>query len=216
MQWHWVDLLIIAVIALSVITGLIRGFVKELIALAVWILAIWLAFSYSQTLDPWLQKYIQDKTARTVTAFILILVAILIAGGIVNALLSFILKRSGLSGTDRILGMGFGFVRGVFIIALIMVVVKMTSLPYEEYAQKSTLYSKFDPVVNWLYAQMPEFITQVKFLDKQKLQLPGNSQTQHSDKTQNDEQNPPQKQTELQSDKESFLASPDDFELSDA
>ncbi|KTC78281.1 CvpA family protein [Legionella brunensis] len=219
MQWYWVDLLIIAVIALSVITGLIRGFVKELIALSVWVLAIWLAFSYSQTLDPWLQKYIQDKTARTVTAFILILVATLIAGGIVNALLSFILKRSGLSGTDRILGMGFGFVRGVFIVALIMVVIKMTSLPYQEYSSNSKLYAKFDPAVDWLYNMMPEFIKQVKIFDKPGLALPKN----HSQSLQNatktntkPEEETPAQQIMPAANKESLLDEPGDFEFSDA
>lgn len=168
-MWYWVDLAIIAIIGLSVLTGLIRGFVKELIALAVWILAFWLAFHYSQDLDPWLQKYIQDKTARTVTAFILILISTLIAGGIVNAMLSFILKRSGLSGTDRILGMGFGFIRGVFIVALIMVVIQMTSLPHEEYSKESKLYAQFDPLVNWLSASMPDFINKVKTFNKESI-----------------------------------------------
>ncbi|WP_019216894.1 CvpA family protein [Legionella tunisiensis] len=165
MPWDWVDLVIVGIIALSVITGLIRGFVKELIAIGVWVLGIWLAFNYSQNLDPWLQKFIQDKTARKITAFIVILLGTLITGGIANALLGFILKSTGLSGTDRILGMGFGFVRGVFIVALIMVVIKMTSLPYAQYAGNSKLYAKFDPVVDWLYGLMPGLIDRVKGLE---------------------------------------------------
>ncbi|MDP1601703.1 MAG: CvpA family protein [Legionella sp.] len=162
MQWYWVDLAIVGVIALSVITGLIRGFVKELVALCIWILAIWVAYSYSASIDPWLQNYIHDKTARTASAFVLLFIATLIAGGLVNALLGFILKRSGLSGTDRLLGMGFGFVRGVFIVALLMAVTKMTSLPYQEYSRESKLYASFDPVVAWVYGMMPEFIKRAK------------------------------------------------------
>lgn len=165
-MWHWVDLTILAVIGLSVLTGLIRGFVKELIALSVWILAFWLAFHYSQQFDPWLEKYIQDQTARTATAFILILIGTLIAGGIVNALLGFILKRSGLSGTDRILGMGFGFIRGLFIVTLIMFIAQMTSLPHETYAKESKLYTQFDPLVSWLSASLPDLAKQVKLFDK--------------------------------------------------
>mgnify|MGYP006371064045 FL=1 len=46
LAFHWVDYVIIAIIGLSVITGLFRGFVKELIALTVWVLAIWLALNY--------------------------------------------------------------------------------------------------------------------------------------------------------------------------
>lgn len=166
MQLQWVDLAIITIVGLSVLTGLFRGFVKELVALCVWILAIWLGYTYSESLDPWLQPYIQDKSARTAVAFIIILFATLLAGGIVNALLSFILKRAGLSGTDRTLGMVFGFTRGVFIVALIMVAVQMTSLPYQSYSKDSKLYAKFDPLVVWLYGHLPEFIKKVKSVDK--------------------------------------------------
>ncbi|AMV14072.1 CvpA family protein [Legionella pneumophila serogroup 1] len=166
MQLQWVDIAIVAIIALSVLTGLFRGFVKELVALCVWILAIWLGFNYSQSLDPWLSSYIEEQSVRTAIGFIIILFATLFVGGVVNAILSFILKRAGLSGTDRTLGMGFGFLRGVFIVALIMVAVKMTSLPHQEYSQKSKLYARFDPVVALLYSHLPEFIKQVKTVDK--------------------------------------------------
>jgi membrane protein required for colicin V production len=166
---NWVDLVIIAIIALSVFTGLIRGFVKELISLVVWVLSIWIAFNYSQVLHPWLQNYIQDKTIRNVTAFIIILLAALIVGGIANTIISFILKRTGLSSADRFLGMGFGFVRGVFIVALIMAVIKMADLPYQEYANSSVLYAKFDPIVDWLCSLAPDFIKQVKLFEFNKL-----------------------------------------------
>ncbi len=125
-----------------------------------------LAYTYTPLIDPWLQPYIQDKTARMVVSFIIILLSTIIVGGLINALLSFILRRSGLSGTDRILGMGFGFVRGVFIVALMITVVKMTSLPQQEYTEKSRLYAKFDPLVDKLSGYMPEVIKRVGVLDK--------------------------------------------------
>lgn len=165
MQLHWVDIAIIAIIGLSVLTGLFRGFVKELIALCAWVLAIGLGFKYSQSLEPWLTKYIQDQSVRYAVGFIVIMFATLFAGGVVNAILSFILKRAGLNGTDRTLGMGFGFVRGVFIVALLMVAVKMTSLPYQQYEQESKLYAHFDPVVTVIYDHLPEVIKQIKTVD---------------------------------------------------
>lgn len=165
MQLYWVDIAIITVIGLSVLTGLFRGFVKELVALCAWVLAIWFGFKYSQSLDPWLISYIQEQSVRSAAGFIIILFATLFAGGVVNAILSFILKRAGLSGTDRTLGMGFGFIRGVFIVALLMVAVKMTSLPYQQYAQESKLYTRFDPVVAVIYGHLPEVIKQVKTVD---------------------------------------------------
>jgi len=166
MSWQVIDLIIITVIGLSVLTGLLRGFVKELIALCVWALAIWMAATYSKEVSTWLQNYIQDVTARTVIAFIAILLVTIIVGGIFNALLSFILRRSGLSGTDRLLGMGFGFVRGVFIVTLILLVLNMASIPYQPYAKDSRLVSRFTPLVNWLAGFMPVFIKHVKVFDK--------------------------------------------------
>ena len=166
MHWHWIDYAIIAVVGLSVLTGLFRGFVKELIALCVWVLAIWLAVKYSSSFDTWLLPYIQDKTARSVVAFIGILLITIIIGGLFNAFLSFIMRRSGLSGTDRILGMCFGFVRGVFIVSLMMVVVKMSSTLPQEFTNQSQLYAKFDPLVNWLDGYMPGLIQQVGVFDK--------------------------------------------------
>lgn len=166
MQLQWIDIAIISVIGLSILTGLFRGFVKELVALCVWVIAIWLAFNYCQSLDPWLKSYIKEDSARTAIGFVIILFAVLLVGGVINAILSFILKRAGLSGTDKTLGMVFGFTRGVFIVALIMLAVKMTSLPYQGYSKESMLYARFDPIVDLLYSHMPEFIKQMKAVDK--------------------------------------------------
>lgn len=164
---HAVDYAIFVIVGLSVLTGLFRGFVKELIALCVWILAFWIGFTYASALGPWLTPYIDDPMVRTAAGFIIILLLTLLAGALVNALLSFMLHHSGLSGTDRVLGMVFGFVRGVFIVALLMVVVNMTSLSKEGYPQKSLLYAQFDPLVRWLSTLVPDFIRQAKFFDKE-------------------------------------------------
>lgn len=165
MQWHWVDLIIVSIVVLSMLTGLFRGFVKEMIALCTWGLALWLAFHYTLDMDSYLSPYLHDQKIRKIASFVLIILLTLLAGSIVNATLSFILKRAGLSGTDRTLGMGFGFIRGVFIVALIILAVRMTSLPTEDYAKDSRFYAKFDPLVNMMYGYMPQFIKQVKTLE---------------------------------------------------
>ena len=166
MSWYWVDCVIVGAIGLSVVTGLFRGFVKELIALVVWVLAIWLASTYSHSLSVWVHPYISDKTACIAVTFVAILVSILIAGAVLNTVISLVLHRSGLSGIDRLLGMGFGLVRGVFIIALLMLVIKMTSLPSEEYRSKSRLYVQFDPLVSWIYSYTPDVIKRMAKFDK--------------------------------------------------
>jgi membrane protein required for colicin V production len=172
-MWHWVDLTIAGIIGLSILTGLVRGFVKELISLCVWILAIWVAYTYSQTFSTLLTPYIKDSTIKTVIAFVALLFSVLIGGAIFNALFSFFLKRTGLGGTDRILGMGFGFIRGVLIVSVLIVAVKFTAIPnQEEQVSGSYLYPKFNPVVAWLGGILPNFIDKAKSMEeKQKAPL---------------------------------------------
>lgn len=168
MMLHTIDYIILGVIGLSIVTGLFRGFLKECIALTVWVVALWAAYSYAGLVATWLTAYIDDASVRTAVGFVIILLVILLLGAIVNGLLSFILHRTGLSGTDRLLGMLFGFVRGVFIVALVIVVLNMTSLAKkEDYAHHSLLYRQFDPLVDWLASMMPSFIKQASFLDKE-------------------------------------------------
>lgn len=168
-SWHWVDYAIVAVIALSVLTGLIRGFVKELIALSVWIIAGWLSFMYAKPVSLWLATYIQDTSVRVVVSYVLIIVGTLLAGGLVTSMISFIMHRTGLSGTDRLLGLGFGLVRGVFVVSLLMVVVKLTGMPEDEYRQKSKLYAHFSPVVSWMYQYAPDMMKRVEKLEQKTL-----------------------------------------------
>ncbi len=165
MSLNWVDLFIILIIGFSVVTGLFRGFVKELIAIGVWILAIWLAINYSSSVTPYIRPYISDQRVCTVISYVVVLLGTLILGGIANAILGMILKSTGLTSVDRILGMGFGFVRGVFIVSLIMLVLKLTSLPVQTYTQQSQLWSKFDPIVNYLSSFTPGIINKVKSLN---------------------------------------------------
>jgi len=168
MSFGWVDWLIIGIMSLSVITGICRGFVKELIALGAWALAIWLAFTYSEQIGLRLEPYVHDKTMRTVASFVVILLVTFIAGGLVNAILSFIMRKSGLSRTDRALGMGFGLVRGVFIVSLMMLMVQLTPNINSDYRKNSRLYATFDPMVHWLSQYTPELISTVKDIDKPK------------------------------------------------
>lgn len=162
---NWLDYSILGIILLSTITGILRGFVKELIALCIWALAIWLGYHYASSLDGFFQGWVEDVRLRYGIGFIVIMVATLIVGGICNAFLGFVLKKSGLSTTDRILGMGFGVVRGVFIVSLVLVVFQMTSLAKQDGMKNSQLAAQFDPIVVTLKSYIPTLIQHIKTID---------------------------------------------------
>jgi membrane protein required for colicin V production len=164
MTLHWIDYAIILILTLSVLTGLIRGFVRELIALCVWVTAIWVGYTYAPKVSPLLISYSHDATLRIAVSFIGLLLATLLAGSLLSSILSFILNRSPLKGTDRLLGMGFGLVRGVFIIALLIGIINLTSLAKDTEFKDSHLYARFKPMSIWVFSLMPDALHQVRAL----------------------------------------------------
>jgi membrane protein required for colicin V production len=154
MGWSGIDIAIIAVIAISIITGVMRGFLRELIALFAWILAIWLSFKYCHLVAAWLSPYVPDRNIQLGAGFLVMLVFILLMGAVVNAILGFLLRHSGLSSADRLLGMGFGFTRGVLIVSLAMAIIGLTGFNIKSYQASSRLYAYFEPLSNWVAASV--------------------------------------------------------------
>jgi membrane protein required for colicin V production len=148
------------------LTGVFRGFFKELIALCVWGIALWLGFNYSNALYPWLSPYVHNALLCSVLGFVLIVLAVVVLGAIINALLSFIIHRTGLSGTDRLLGLLFGFVRGILLVAFIMVVVEMTTTDVARAVRQSLFYRPLSPVVRWIAGLVPAFIQKAHQIEK--------------------------------------------------
>lgn len=166
-----IDIAILSIVGVSVLTGLYRGFVRELLALGIWVFAFWGASHYSKHFALYLKPYINQDSLRMVISFVSVMFIILILGSLLSSLFSMMLKRSGLSGTDRLLGMVFGWVRGVFIIALIMVVTRIAGFPEKDYADSSKFYRAFQPVVEWMSAYVPKILAQLQNIDAQKSSL---------------------------------------------
>jgi membrane protein required for colicin V production len=164
-QFSSLDLVILVIVAVSVFTGLFRGFIKELFALGIWFLALWSGSHFSSFGAEYLKPWINQTELRLLASFVVIMVAVLIVGGLFSSLLAFLISRSGLSGTDRLLGMLFGFGRAVFIISLLIVVAKLSGFPEKQYTTQSKLYAEFTPVVNCLASFAPGWLEKIKSLD---------------------------------------------------
>ncbi len=157
--FNWIDLAIIVVVAVSIVISLIRGFVREAISLATWILAIWIGLNYYGTVAEYLTRYIQHENVRTGVAFFILFVATLIIGAVINFVISQLVRKTGLSGTDRLIGMVFGFARGALVVSLLILVAGLSSLPQQPWWHASVLIPQFKPVAMWLEEFLPQTLT---------------------------------------------------------
>lgn len=170
---NWVDYSIVGIIVVSALISLVRGFVREAISLATWIIAVWVAIRFSPLLVKALASQIETPSLRSIIAFVVLFLAVLIIGGLINYLFSQLVERTGLSGTDRILGLIFGIARGVLLIGVLVLLGNMTDLPKDPWWSKSQLIPQFQGLAQWLHGFVPKEINQLSeaFLDKSSTQV---------------------------------------------
>lgn len=120
------DYIVIAIVAASVLLGLWRGVVGEIIALVAWVLAFFSARWWGAEVANSVLTAIADPVLRLVAAWVLIFVVVLMLMALFRLAVHGLLKALGLSLTDRLLGMIFGVLRGLVIVLVLVAVGGMT------------------------------------------------------------------------------------------
>jgi membrane protein required for colicin V production len=146
-----VDVILIAIVLLSVIFGAVRGFVREVAGLASWLVAIWVAWRFSGFLQPHLNGALETPVQKAWAARVIVLLVMLFVGHVIGEVLSWAMHTAaGLSGLDRFLGTLFGFLRGVVIVGFLVMVGHGLSFEQEGWWQGAKLAPYADYVGEWL------------------------------------------------------------------
>lgn len=127
------DYLVLGILGLSILLSVMRGLTQELLALAAWGFSFWLAASYSAPLSVHMPESLPNDSLRYMAAFIAIFCAVWLVSAIVRITLNQFLKASGLKPMDRVLGAGFGCLRGAFLVLTAVLIAGMTDLPREAF-----------------------------------------------------------------------------------
>ena len=150
----WMDWVIVGIIILSALISLMRGFVKEFMSLVIWLAAFMVASHFYQSLAVYLTE-IDDPLFKNGTAIAILFVATLILGAIVNFILGQLVSKTGLSGTDRVLGICFGALRGTLIVSAVLFFLDtFTPASQSAWWANSLLVSEFEIIIQWFFVFM--------------------------------------------------------------
>ena len=151
------DYLVIAALLASALLGLMRGFVREVLSLAGWALAGLIAYRFCGAAANWLPERMPGgELARDVVAFVALFALTLIIVGWFAALLVQLLKTVGLSGLDRVLGCGFGVLRGVLVLIVAMTLAALTPAAKQPFWQHAQTRPYLQIAANVLQPWLPE------------------------------------------------------------
>ncbi|MCO1334028.1 CvpA family protein [Microbulbifer sp. OS29] len=118
---NWADWIILAIVGISTLLGLSRGFIKETLSLLTWIAAFIVAMMFRDQLAPMLSNLVDTPSLQMIAAFAILFLGTLLAGAGINMVLSAFVEATGLSGTDRVLGMVFGLARGAIVVMALLI-----------------------------------------------------------------------------------------------
>jgi membrane protein required for colicin V production len=151
----WIDILIIGIIALSAVISLVRGFVREALSLATWIAAFWVAWLFFRPLAVHFEGWIEVPSIRLGVAYGILLIAVLLLGALINHFMTLLVDSTGLSGTDRLLGVFFGAARGAVVVAILILLAGLTPFPQDPWWRASELIPYFQEMAVWLKQFLP-------------------------------------------------------------
>lgn len=152
------DIIILICFALTVVSGIWRGFIAQVVSLASVIAGIWLAFHFSEMVCEWLRQYFPNvsETILNIAGFVLILLVVSLLLHLVGKLILGLFKAVDLGWLNWFLGIIFSLLKGALIIGLLLILFDTLNLKFElvkpETIDQSVLYA---PIRDAAYKVFP-------------------------------------------------------------
>jgi membrane protein required for colicin V production len=170
-----IDIIIAVALVTSIVIGFVRGFVKESISIATLVIAIWAALYFGPALGEVSQSWLSTEELQTWFGRILVFAIILSIGGLLGWGISKLVRLSVLSGFDRLLGSLFGALRGIVLVALLVIGGQFSGFDNDDWWLQSRLLPHFEVVADWIKVMAPvgyELIIPDEVADKLPVELP--------------------------------------------
>ena len=152
---NWLDWIILGILGLSVLIGLMRGLVAEVLSLVVWVAAFWVAALFGADVAALFENAISPPMARIGLGYAICFFGVLLVGALLRFAARRLIWSTGLTGIDRLLGVVFGFVRGALVVTILVFLVGLTAVTRESWWQQSMLLPQFQGAAAWLGQNIP-------------------------------------------------------------
>ncbi len=123
------DYIILLIIGISILVSMMRGAVREVLAIVGWVVAIIAAKTYAIELVPLLPHDIPTDSLKILAAHVIVFFGVLVIASLLTIALSTLIKKIGLNWFNRFLGGFFGFARGLIIVCVLVFLAGLTSFP---------------------------------------------------------------------------------------
>lgn len=156
------DYVVLAIMAISLLVGVTRGVVSEILALLAWVAAFIAARMWAVPAGNLMLAELSDPLWRQLSGFVAVFVAVLIVFALLRWVTNLLLKAAGLRPLDRVLGALFGIVRGILILLVLVLLAGLTPLPQQQWWRQATLAPPLETAVlaarSWLPPELAKRI----------------------------------------------------------
>ncbi len=150
-----VDIVIIIAVLASLVVGFIRGIVREAIAIASLLIAIWAAMNLGPHAGSWFEGSVRSTELQMWSGRALVFIIILALGALAGWGISKVVRMSGLTGIDRGLGGFFGLVRAVLLLGLFVLTGRYAGFHDYDWWHDSAIIPLGDPIADWISIMAP-------------------------------------------------------------
>jgi membrane protein required for colicin V production len=154
-----IDFAIIGIVLISCVISVVRGFVREALSLASWVISFIIAWELHVAFAGLLESIIEHNNGRLIVAFFVLFVLSLVAFTLVIFFAGKVVEKTGLTGADRVIGVFFGLLRGFLIVTVLVALAGYTQLPKSDIWDDSLLVEFFQPFAVWLIDLLPDKYT---------------------------------------------------------
>ena len=150
-----IDIVVLAIVGISIALGVLRGLVREVLALVAWVAAFLLSNFLAPEAARLLPQGMGSEEVRLLVSYVVVFIIVLVALSVLAILASKLVKVVGLGVSDRAVGGVFGLVRGVLVVMILVLLAGLTSLPRQSAWREAALRGALEATAGYVKAWLP-------------------------------------------------------------